>query len=363
MPFAARQIEGRQKIKSKVPLFYASDKVLYPQKLSLEQASSELTARYKSSLCHGDLLIDLTGGLGIDSYFLSEQFQQCIYIEQNKDLFDIATYNFDALGKTNITVFCTDGVDFIRNYKQTADWIYLDPARRDKKGQKVVLISDCEPNILNIKDELLAKTNALMLKLSPMIDISSVIDALQHVSEVYIVAVENECKELLVVLKPAVRQDKIKIIAVDIDKNGNKQLFQSSHEEEATLTVEYARELKKYLYEPNAAIMKSGTFKQLALSYNIEKLHKNTHLYTSDELLPHFPGRIFEIEASWGNSKAVWKNELRKHPRANVSVRNYPASVNEIRQKFKIREGGELFLFACTLINEEKTILQCKKYR
>ncbi|MDR1584569.1 MAG: SAM-dependent methyltransferase [Prevotellaceae bacterium] len=360
MPFAVRQIEGRQKMRLKVPAFFAEDNLLYPARLSLEQASSEVTARYKSSLCKGNVLIDLTGGFGIDSFFLSQHFGQSYYIERNKELCLIAGHNFQIADRKNIEVVCAEAGSFLNDFNGIADWIYIDPARRDNAGKKTVLLADCEPDVNKIHSQLLAKARRTLIKLSPMIDAEAVLRDVPHISQIHILAVDNECKELLFVLD----KNNTKPLAVrtrNFVKTNTCQSFDFEPEEEKNAAVNFAATLGKYLYEPNAAIMKSAAFKLTAQRYNMYKLHANTHLYTSDSLTRNFPGRIFDVVSLWGNSKSAWKNRLKTLSKANVSVRNYPVSADDLRKKLKLKDGGDTFLFACTLANGEKTIIECKK--
>lgn len=360
MPLALRQITGRQKMKLKVPLFFHNEAILYPVRLSLEQASSEVTARYKASLCSGSTFADLTGGMGIDTYFISRNFDKATYIEQQAELCELARHNFKALGADNIEVINTTAEKHLAEM-QGIDCIYLDPARRDGTGKKVVLLSDCEPDIAALAPQLLQKAKTVMVKLSPMLDISSAIQDIPSVRQVHIIAVDNECKEILLILAPEKAGD-IQVQTVNFLKNGEKQTFGYPLHDEQDTTVEYARAVGKYLYEPNAAIMKSGAFKLVAQHYGLKKLHQHTHLYTSDSVVDDFPGRIFEVLNVWGNSAKEWKKHLAPIGKANISVRNYPQSAAELRKKLKLSEGGNCYLFACTLAGNEKTIIECGKF-
>jgi len=359
MALAIRQINGMQKIKTKVPLFYTTDEILYPAQLSLEQSSSQSTATYKSTLCEGNSLADLTGGFGIDCCFISAHFKHVSYVERQSELCELASHNFKVLGKNHIEIFNQDTETFLPEM-QTVDWIFIDPARRGTGGKKVVLLSDCEPDLSALSALLLEKAANVMIKLSPMMDISAALRDLPQTTEVHIVAVENECKEVLLILRKN-NEKPLQVFTINFGKNDHQQLFRFDAHEESNATSKLSSEVGKYLYEPNAAVMKSGGFKLIGNYFGLSKLHDNTHLYTGNELLLEFPGRIFNVKKVWGNSKSSLKQLTTEHPKANISTRNYPISVDELRKKLKIKDGGETYLFACTLANEEKVIIDCKK--
>jgi 16S rRNA G966 N2-methylase RsmD len=361
MALAIRQINGRQKIKAKVPLFYNNDEVLYPVQLSLEQSSSESTAKYKSSLCEGNILVDLTGGFGVDCCFMSEHFKQVTYVERQQELCELATHNFRVLNKPHIQVIHAETEKYLSTMEH-ADWIFIDPARRSSSGRKVVLLSDCEPDVSALSSLLLHKSTRVMIKLSPMMDITAALKELPTTAEIHIISVDNECKEVLLLLDQDTHTNQ-QIKTLNIGKNDKTEIFEFYQEEESSAQIAYATTAKKYLYEPNAAVMKSGAFKLIANRFNLLKLHNNTHLYTSDKLTLEFPGRIFEVCNQWGNSKKELKELADKTPKANISTRNYPLPVDELRKKLKIKDGGEVYLFACTLANEQKVIVECKKAR
>jgi len=356
---AIRQIAGKQRIKSKVPLFYRNDEVLYPVQLSLEQSSSEITASYKSTLCTGDTLVDLTGGFGVDCCFMSAGFKQATYVERQAELCDLARHNFKALLLQPIRVVHAQTEDYLARM-EPVDWIFIDPARRDSGGKKVVLLSDCEPDVSALSGLLLEKSRNVMIKLSPMMDITAALRELPTVSEVHILSVENECKEVLLILGREVEGNK-KIQAVNFGKNNGSQLFTYFMEEEVQARVSFAPSIGAYLYEPNAAVMKSGAFKLIGERFDVHKLHINTHLYTSDKLLLDFPGRVFKVQNQWGSSKKELKELAAKIPKANITTRNYPLSVDDLRKKLKMKEGGGIYLFACTLANESRMIIECEK--
>jgi len=356
---AIRQIHGKQKIKLKVPLFYNSESVFYPAQLSLEQSSSQSTAQYKSSICNGNSLVDLTGGFGVDCFFMSEHFKQVTYVEHQEELCNLAVHNFRALNRNHIRVIHSETEIFLEEMNH-ADWIYIDPARRSTIGKKVVILSDCEPDVSILYPKLLEKATMVMIKLSPMMDISAAIRDLPVTTEIHIISVENECKEVLLILNQTVG-NKIKVKTINFGKNKENQLFEYFPDDELNAEVSISLKVDKYLYEPNAAIMKSGAFKLVGNRFQIHKLNKNTHLYTSNELFPDFPGRIFEVTGHQGISKKELKNLVHRIPKANISIRNFPLSVDEIRNKLKIKDGGDIYLFACTIGDEQKVIIETKK--
>jgi len=313
MALAIRQIHGKQKIKSKVPLFYSNEEILYPRQLSLEQSSSESTANYKSKLCNGNSLVDLTGGFGVDCYFMARRFKQVTYVEHLEELCTLAKHNFRALNREDIQIIHAETDQYLLEMDH-ADWIFIDPARRSTAGKKVVMLSDCEPDVSSLYPLLLKKATQVMIKLSPMMDITEAIRELPNTSDIHIISVENECKEVLLVLNQTVG-NAIQVKTINVGKNNENQLFGYELNDELIAEVSFATKVDKYLYEPNAAIMKSGAFKLIGNRYALNKLHKNTHLYTSNDYIPEFPGRIFEVTGQCGNSKMSLKtfhSELRK---------------------------------------------------
>lgn len=366
IPLIISQLTARKKAKVKLPSFYTQKNIIYPPQLSLEQCSSEQAAVFKANLLAGEILIDMTGGFGIDAYFFSKNFKKVIYIEQNEALAAIAKYNFEVLKAENIEVICGDGVTFLESFTEKADYIYLDPARRDSVNHKVVLLQDCEPNILAIMPLLFGKlkektsnkeSGKIVLKTSPMLDIDLAVKELTHVGKVMVLAIENECKEVIYFLS-ASQENLLRIETVNITKN-KVHFFDFERLTDENTVVNYALP-QKYLYEPNAAILKAGGFKSVANYYHLAKLHINSHLYTSENLVENFAGRTFEIQAI----KKLDKKELQKYipeNKANITARNFPLSVEEIRRKIGIKDGGNVFLFATTDYENKKIILVCKK--
>ena len=361
MPLALRQIVGRQKIQTKIPRFFLSDQILYPEQLSIEQSSSETTAKYKSTLCEGNTLVDLTGGFGVDCCFMASHFKQVTYVERYSELCKFAIHNFKVLGENHISVINSESEKHLLEM-EPVDWIYIDPSRRSSIGKKLVLISDCEPNVAALSAQLMQKANKIMLKISPMMDISAAISELAQITEIHILAVENECKEIILILSNKI-DNNIIINTINFSKNSPNQIFRFGIYDESETNSKFTTELGKYLYEPNAAVMKSGAFKLVGNSFGLLKIHINTHLYTSNKLEINFPGRIFEVNKVWGNSKNEIKELVKLIPKANITIRNYPLSVEELRKKLKIKDGGNTYLFACTSANEQKIMIECKKVK
>ena len=351
----AVQIKGLKVAEKKFPELYQNSKLLYPPKLNLEQTSSEITARYKASLISGKAGIDLTGGLGIDSYYLSQNFENFTYCELNPELAEIAAYNFEVLGAENIKVHIGNSLTILKRSGKTFDWVYADPARRDDRGGKVFRFEDCEPNIPAHLEMIFEHTDKVMVKSSPILDITAGINELGNVKEVHVVAVKNEVKELLWILQKNF-QDEPEIKTINFEKE-KVQEFADDREfasENASISLS-----EKYLYEPNSAIMKSGLFEILAVKTGTKKLHQHSHLYTSKELLS-FPGRVFQIT----DIKEYKPSHLKKYfksKKANITTRNFPETVENIRKKLKIKEGGSDYIFFTTNMNDEKIVIFCKK--
>lgn len=282
-----------------------------------------------------------------------------MYVEQNEALCNIAKNNFAQIGLENISVINDTSENYIDSIDNDVSLIYLDPARRDDSGRKVVMIEDCSPDLTAIQDKLLKKSEIVLVKYSPMLDIDMALKQLTYASEVHIVSVDNECKELLFKLDK--NSTDHQVVTVNIKNNGITEKFEYQLEDEAESLVSYSSEVLKYLYEPNASILKAGAFKSVAQRFNLFKLHPNSHLYTSDKLIEEFPGRTFEITDSFSSNNKNIKYFKSQTTRANVSVRNFPMSVPEIRKKTKIKDGGSIYLFATTLNDNQKVWIVCKK--
>lgn len=346
------QIESRNRIEKKLPLWFETPNIIYPPKLNLEQTSSEITARYKASLVSGKSLADVTGGFGVDSYYFSEKVKTVHHFEINRDLSEIAAHNFQVLNKTNIDCFVSDGIAAANQAKYST--IYADPSRRHDRKGKVFFLKDCEPNIPEALPLLLQNCEIFLLKTSPMLDISVGLKELKLVSEIHIVAIDNDVKELLWVIKPDATKA-VRIKTINFKKN-EEQHFEFPLAKASHPTYSLPRQ---YLYEPNAAILKSGGFNMVSEQLQIDKLHDNTHLFTSSNLIA-FPGRRFRII----DRIPYRKSEMRKaltFSKANVTVRNFPESVKTLRKKWKIKDGGSTYLFFTTTIDNKKEMLICSR--
>jgi len=352
------QLFARQDATKKFPFLYTNEQIVYPISLSNEQASSERTAAFKASLLKGKRFIDLSGGMGIDSYFLAQQFEFGIVVERDAELAKITSHNFALLEQVNVQfAIGMNAEEFLSQYQGTADLVYLDPARRDQKGGKIVKLADCDPDITTLLPHLWKMTDSVLIKTSPLLDIQAATGELKHVKNVYVVAVENECKELLFHLE----KDFIKefsIHAVNFEKEKSTTFsFTLGEEKSADPQV---GDIQKYLYEPNAAILKAGAFKVIAHSFQVKKLHPHSHVYTTDTLLNDFPGRRFEII----HVTNVDKKELFKFipaMKANLSIRNFPGSVQDLRKKLGLTDGGDFYLFATTDHKGHKCVIITKK--
>ncbi|MCQ2235912.1 MAG: class I SAM-dependent methyltransferase [Bacteroidales bacterium] len=359
-----RQIDGVQHMKDKCPLWAENTSIVYPRKISLEQASSQATAEYKAALCGGDSLVDLTGGMGVDFSFMSRKFSKATYVEMNEELCAVSSHNFKVLGLNNVNTVCSTAEEYLESIEGKVSCIMIDPARRDDVGRKTVKISDCTPDLTQICDKLLAKAEMVVAKLSPMLDISEALSNLKGVSEIHILSVCGECKELLLVLRstPVVPTPQLPIHTVNILKDGQKEVLTFTPSEEKGAFSRFAITPRLYLYEPNASILKAGAFRTISMRYEeLYKLHVNTHLYTSDEVIADFPGRKFEV-CSWSTlTPGDLQILLRNTKKANLSVRNFPMTVEKLRAKLNLKEGGDVYLFAVTLSDGKKVILRCKK--
>jgi hypothetical protein len=356
----ASQIASRQKAKAKLPEWHA-EKVWFPPKLSLEQCSSEATAKFKASLISGTRLADLTAGFGIDIYYLSQNFKQSHYVEQQIDLCELAKHNFKVL-KSEIQIHHTESENFLKKIKAPLDWIYLDPARRGDRNQKVFLWEDCIPNLIELLPLLFEKSKNIMVKAAPMQDISRAFAELGNkVKEVYIIEWQGEVKELLYILNTEAI-DHPKIHAIQLSDDG-KPIFSFKgdqlKEAESSIKIEMP---KQYLYEPSPAMMKAGLFKQLAVHFLVSKLHSNTQLFTSNDLSEDFPGRTFKILHQIPVQKKALKKVL-PELKGNLSTRNFPMPIAQLKKKLGLKDGGSQYLFATTLKNEEKVLLVCEKVK
>ena len=321
-----QQVEGRERTADKLPTFASIPDWWYPVRLSCEQCSSELAARYKASLVSGEKMVDLTGGYGVDTYFLSEAFEHTDYVEQNAELCRIAAHNF---ANKPIAIHNTSAEEFLKTAGQY-DLIFLDPARRDSHGGKVFRLEDCTPNVVELLPTLLAHGKRLMIKLSPMLDLTQAITSLSQVTwDIYVVAIKNEVKELLLLSGGTGR-----ITAIDLTQKDQAFVFTKDEEQNSVISIQTS--VFSFLYEPNAAILKAGAYKLVAQRFGLTKLDVNTHLYCSEELVPDFPGRVWKI---------VEKQGLKQ---ANILCRNYPLTPDQLKKKLHhLRDGGTDFVIGC----------------
>jgi len=356
-----QQIIGRRKAKSKLPSWYNTEGIIYPPGINLEQSSSESTAKFKSNFFlenlpkHEYTGVDLTGGFGIDSYFLSLHAHRVEYVEPNQELLEIARHNHQLLGATNIGYHHTSAEIFLACTSEKFDFFYIDPSRR-KAAQKVYRLADSEPEIVALLSGFFEKATLVLIKTSPLLDIQQGCRELQGVAQVIVVAVEDECKELLFLLNETSSREPM-ISAVDLKRSGEIKSSVSFIPEEEKHSVALFSSPLAYLYEPNAAILKAGAFKWIAQKYQLKKLAPSTHLYTSDQLLD-FPGRTFKIVRFVKANKKL--KGLFPNGYVNIISRNYPLSVEDIKKKTGLKEGGEQFLI-CTQDEKEKLVMVAER--
>lgn len=346
-----QQLNGLRISKNKFPFLFNTPQIYYPPSINLEQASSQSTAAYKSGLFRGNLLIDLTAGMGIDAYFFSKSFKEVFALEKNSELYTISKHNYNQLNCNNLTYVNADFKDFLTvNNELKPDLIYLDPSRRDANGRKF-LIQDLEPNLYEWMDILLKISSRVLVKLSPLTDLKYLINTFRQINEIHLVAVKNEMKELLILIK---RNECLnpKIVTVNLETDEVDFVFRTDDEKEAVSDFSTALE---FIYEPNSAIMKSGAFKLVGQRFGLKKLDFNSHLYTSDKLLKSFPGRIFEVTEKLNSFKKTIKAGS-----FHVISKNYPLTADEIRNKYQLKQSEtETLIF--TKSNQKKIVLRCKR--
>ena len=294
----------------------------------------------------------------IDCSFLSRRFKKADYVERQAELCELASHNFPLLG-LQIEVHNEDGVEYLKRM-DPVDCLFLDPARRDGHGGKTVAIFDCEPDVSTLEDLLVEKAKTVMVKLSPMLDLSLALKTLKNVREVHVVSVNNECKELLLILQKQSISSDVSIHCEHI-VNDLHQHFVFTQEQERISDCPLTSQVDTYLYEPNASILKAGAYRSLTQSYEVKKLHPSSHLYTSSHFIEDFPGRRFQVEAVSGFGKKELKTFLQGMEKANITIRNFPSSVAELRKRLKLKEGGEDYIFATTLADESKVLIKCRK--
>ncbi len=362
LQMALQQIAGRQTARRKLPSWAEVDGIVYPPHLNMEQCSSEQTARYKAQIVNGQSvngqLVDLTGGFGVDFYWISQGFQHRSYIEQNEQLCAISSQNFGQLG-LDCSICCCDAVSYLTTMPHV-DLIYMDPARRNEHGGRTYGIEDCTPNVLELQPLLMEKADRVLLKLSPMLDWRKAVEDLKYVNEVHIVSVDNECKELLLLLDK-VHTD-LRVVCVNFNKDG-EQLFEASERNGLSLGEKrrFAIGETAFLYEPNASIMKAGCFEEVEQRFPVQQISQNSHLFLSSVEIEDFPGRKFQILSVSSMNKQELRIALKDIERANISVRNFPLSVDQLRKKLKLKDGGYVYIFATTMEDGEHRLFICRK--
>jgi len=353
MAYALDQIAGRQKARTKIPSWAAIDGIVYPPHISMEQCSSEQTARYKAQIAgKGAKMVDLTAGFGVDMAFMSDGFKEAIHIEQQPQLCAISSENYKRLGMHHIQVVCSDGVEYLHQMEH-ADLIFIDPARRNQHGGRTYGIADCTPNVLEIIDEMLEKADRVMIKLSPMLDWQKAVSDVGHVSEVHIVSVGNECKELLLIVEKT--EAPLKIYCINDDS-----IFSYTFNDEIGDFCEKPTS-PAYLYEPNASVMKAGCFDLISKRFGISQPDANSHLFISDKAIENFPGRGFVIDRICTLNKRELKEALTGIDKANIATRNFPLSVADLRKRLKLKDGGEVYIFATTDAKKGHLLMVCRK--
>ena len=372
IPYALDQIQGWQIARRKLPKWAACDGVIFPPHLSMEQCSSEPTAQYKLNLAmewaervgHASCMTDLTGGFGVDFSFTSCAFAAATYVERNEQLCHIVEHNLPLLGLNNATVVCADAVEYLSTV-ELQTMLFLDPARRDEHGAKTVMLADCTPDVVQLLPKLLEKSRFTMLKLSPMLDWHKAVDDLQGtVREVHIVSVGGECKELLLVLSTVVESE-LKVYCADLSTaSDTSSLFVYTPGSSAPVANSKLKtQNSKFVHEPNASIMKAGCFDELAAAYGVSPVSRNSHLFLSDEPVEDFPGRSFVVERVTTMNKGELRKALVGIEKANIATRNFPLTVAELRKRLKIKDGGDVYIFATTTAEGEHLLLISRKYR
>lgn len=357
--FILNQINGIQKAKNKLPKLANVKGIIFPSKLSLEQSSSEETATYKANqLRHyapdAESIVDLTGGFGIDSYYFSKQFDNIAYVEPNAELLEMVKQNFNTLGVSNIKAIHQTAEDFLKSNSDNFDIAYIDPSRRNE-NQRVFQLEDCVPNIIELAPKIFESARKILVKTAPLLDIKQSIRDLEFVTHVFVVSVNNECKEVLYLLENDIKKEP-QIHAINLGKVIHKFTF--DYELEAEAQIAYSEPLQ-YLYEPNTSILKGGAFNCIAKQYELNKIAPNTHLYTSNNLAENFPGRIFNIEKVLPYQPKAFKKLGIKQ--ANVSCRNFKDSVEQVKKKLNLKDGGETYVIGTTDKSEKPLLIICQK--
>lgn len=402
LPLALDQIAGWQIACKKLPQWASCEGIVYPPHISMEQCSSQFTAQYKSEIAQTLLapaatvrarvsdsaesvmqtaksafqlsdspesdtlvarssMVDLTGGFGVDFSYLARGFSQATYVERQRHLCDLAEHNMAALGLDQARIVCGDGVEYLRQMGPV-DFIYLDPARRDEHGSRTYAIEDCTPNVFELRDLLLAKSQYTLVKLSPMLDWrKAVADFDGAVREVHIVATGNECKELLLVLGQQVHEEPSAPRVFCVNDNQRIDYDSAAYTQGLRIGGKPLPEAKNYLYEPNASIMKAGCFDLVEERFGVTQVGPSSHLFVSATPVADFPGRGFAIEAIGGMNKKDIKRLLNGTKQANIAVRNFPLTVPQLRKKLKLADGGPVYLFGTTMQGCDHVLLRTSK--
>lgn len=357
-----QQIEGWQTAQKKLPSWAATEGLWYPVKLSMEQCSSELTATYKRELAESLIpaderceLVDLTAGFGVDFMHMAQAFGHGTCVERMESLCHISQHNQQVMGMQNTQVVCGDGVEYLQQMQHDVSMIFLDPARRDDAGRKTVAIEDCTPDVTALQSLLCARAPYIIIKLSPMLDISQALRAMPRVTQVHVVSVQGECKELLLVMTR--QQEPVRYRCVNL--NSGQPAFDAVDARQASPVI--ATGVGRYLYEPNASILKAGVQDMLCSTHRVEKLHPMSHLFTSHEWVEDFPGRAFVVEDYGDMGKQAVRRLTADLKQANLTVRNFPATVAELRKKLRLKEGGASYLFATTIEGGRHLLIRCSK--
>ena len=354
MKAIAQQLVGKQIAQKKLPTWFKNTDVLFPVRLSMEQCSSEAAAIYKTSILNRGKGIDITGGFGVDTSILAIVSESVVYCERNSDLATIVENNFKAFKQSNIEVYIGDGIECLSTHKEL-DWIFVDPARR-KKGERVFRLQDCEPNVIELKELFFEKSNQVLIKTAPLLDIQQTLRDLEFVKEVHVLSVNNDCKEVLYLLEKDYIQE-TKIVCVNLKKDTTDEfIFNFSEERIAEVLLNLPL---TYLYEPNASVLKAGAFKSIVNQLGVFKLHQHSHLYTSTTLIENFPGRTFKIKSVINADK----KSLSKHSsgKANLACRNFPQKIDLLKKKLKLKDGGQDYIFATTLMDGKPKLIICDK--
>ena len=348
------QIKSKKKCLKKHPSWSRQENLYFPPTVSVEQSSSEKAAVYKSSLVSGDLLVDLTAGMGMDSFHFAHRVKRVIAFEENTELAEIGNHNFNQFSSLKVDFEGGDGTIELKKIKEKIDWIFIDPMRRDESENRLFRLHDTSPNVVKLLELYLSKSNNVLIKTSPLLDISRGLKELENVHEIHIVGIKNEVKELLWLIRQKPSEE-IKIHCINFGTHKTDKL-EYNLKDESTAQAEYG-ELGSYLYEPNSTILKAGAFQLLSKTFKIEKLNKHTHLYTSNEQID-FPGRIFKVLEKMVFNKKNIKKKYGKS-KLNIIKRNYPESVANIRKKTGIKEGGSEYLIFTTDLNEKRIVVHC----